>query len=138
MPRTSWACTGWVCRGTIEERVLKTLTTKQKLFTEVFEGENDEIPFAAVGRAGFLDAMREMIGEKVEELAAAMTGARVASELTAREPVSLLAAAVQLLEAVAVVLTADQAEQRLTSELRARMAAAAEQILGAANSHPRS
>ena len=53
-----------VARGTIEERVQQTLAAKQALFAGVFDGDEDEFAFAAVGRAGFLDAVRELLEEK--------------------------------------------------------------------------
>ena len=59
-----------ISRGTIEEKVLRTLETKQALFNGVFEGDADEIPFGAVNTSGFLDTMRELVeaGEKSEGL----------------------------------------------------------------------
>jgi SNF2 family DNA or RNA helicase len=56
-----------VTRGTIEERVLRTLQAKQNLFAGVFAGDEDEIAFAAVTQPRFLDAVRELLGEKVPE-----------------------------------------------------------------------
>jgi hypothetical protein len=56
-----------VTRGTIEERVLRTLEAKQGLFAGVFDSDEDEIAFEAVNRTGFLDAVREMIGEPRSE-----------------------------------------------------------------------
>jgi superfamily II DNA/RNA helicase len=53
-----------VTRGTIEERVLRTLEAKQGLFTGIFEGDEDEIPFEAARSSGFLDTMRGLIGEE--------------------------------------------------------------------------
>ena len=50
-----------VTRGTVEEKVLKTLEAKQGLFAGVFAGDEDEIPFAAVQTAGFLDTMRGLV-----------------------------------------------------------------------------
>jgi hypothetical protein len=51
-----------VTRGTIEEKVLRTIEAKQGLFAGVFEGDADEIPFEAVSVSGFLDTMRELVG----------------------------------------------------------------------------
>lgn len=51
-----------VTRGTIEERVLRTLEAKQSLFAGLFESEVDEIPFESSQKSGFLDAMRELAG----------------------------------------------------------------------------
>jgi SNF2 family DNA or RNA helicase len=50
-----------VTRGTIEERVLHTLESKQGLFSGVFEGDADEIPFEAVRTSRFLDSMRALV-----------------------------------------------------------------------------
>jgi SNF2 family DNA or RNA helicase len=53
----------FVTRGTIEEKVLRTLEAKQGLFAGVFEGDADEIPFEAVKTTGFLDTVRELVDE---------------------------------------------------------------------------
>jgi hypothetical protein len=50
-----------VTRGTIEERVQRTLESKQGLFTGIFEGDADEIPFEAVRTSRFLDSMRALV-----------------------------------------------------------------------------
>ena len=52
-----------VTRGTIEERVLRTLEAKRGLFAGVFEGDADEIPFEAFKTSGFLDSMRALVNE---------------------------------------------------------------------------
>ncbi|MCZ2342917.1 MAG: DEAD/DEAH box helicase [Bacteroidales bacterium] len=52
-----------VTRGTIEERVLRTLTAKQSLFQGIFAGDEDEIAFTAIARSGFLQAVRELLDE---------------------------------------------------------------------------
>jgi|SRR5579883_1709697 len=57
----------FVTRGTIEEKVLRTIETKQGLFAGVFEGDADEIPFAAVNSSGFLGTMRELVGTELVE-----------------------------------------------------------------------
>jgi SNF2-related domain/Helicase conserved C-terminal domain/SWIM zinc finger len=51
----------FVTRGTIEEKVLRTLEAKQGLFTGVFSGDADEIPFEALATTGFLDTVRELV-----------------------------------------------------------------------------
>jgi SNF2 family DNA or RNA helicase len=56
----------FVTRGTIEEKVLRTVEAKQGLFAGVFEGDADEIPFAAVNTGGFLSTMRELVAEGQE------------------------------------------------------------------------
>jgi hypothetical protein len=53
-----------VTRGTIEEKVLRTIESKQNLFDGIFAGDEDEIPFAAVGNTGFLGTMRRLVGEQ--------------------------------------------------------------------------
>jgi superfamily II DNA/RNA helicase len=52
-----------VTRGTIEEKVLRTLEAKQGLFAGFFESEADEIPFEAAQNAGFLNTMRELVDD---------------------------------------------------------------------------
>jgi superfamily II DNA/RNA helicase len=52
-----------VTRGTIEERVLRTLEAKQNLFAGVFDGDEDEIAFASVNQPKFLDAVRDLLAE---------------------------------------------------------------------------
>jgi superfamily II DNA or RNA helicase len=60
-----------VTRGTIEERVLRTLQAKQNLFAGVFDGDEDEIAFAAINAPKFLDAVRDLFGEPKPEPAPA-------------------------------------------------------------------
>lgn len=59
-----------VTRGTIEEKVLRTLEQKQGLFAGVFDGEEDEIAFSAINPGGFLNTVRELIGEAKAEVVA--------------------------------------------------------------------
>jgi superfamily II DNA or RNA helicase len=54
----------FVTRSTIEERVLKTIESKRTLFAGVFDGESDEVNFAALNRPSFLDGVRELIEEQ--------------------------------------------------------------------------
>ncbi len=54
----------FVSRGTIEERVLRTLEVKQNLFDGLFEGDADELAFT--GGPGFLTALRRLTGEEEE------------------------------------------------------------------------
>jgi superfamily II DNA or RNA helicase len=53
-----------VTRGTIEERVLKTLDAKRSLFDGVFTGTTDEVSFEALGQRPFLDAVRDLVVEE--------------------------------------------------------------------------
>ncbi len=52
-----------VTRGTIEEKVHRTLKNKQQLFAGVFEGDADDIPFEAVNTASFLDGIRALLSD---------------------------------------------------------------------------
>ncbi len=54
----------FVTRGTIEEKVLRTIEAKQGLFAGLFAGDADEIPFEALNTGGFLDTMRELVGSE--------------------------------------------------------------------------
>lgn len=53
----------FVTRGTIEERVLRTVEAKQSLFAGIFEGDADEIPFEAAKTSGFLNSMRALVSD---------------------------------------------------------------------------
>ena len=85
-----------VTRGSIEERVLKTLEQKRSLFEGVFAGTADEVSFEALGQRAFLDTVRTFIGEEVP------TPAPSASEGPKPDSHDALArAGVQFLEALA-------------------------------------
>lgn len=117
----------FVTRGTIEERVLRTLEAKQSLFDGLFEGDVDELPFAAAQQTNFLDALRKLTGAEETGDREPETGDErppLASPLpTPSEPArtaapcplpappgppltDLWAAAVQLLEGVATLAAA--------------------------------
>ncbi len=104
-----------VTRGTVEERVLRTLDQKQNLFAGVFDGEEDEIAFAAVPTGGFLATVRDLIGEAKPE-------APKAPVLPAEWPV--LESTVELLESLVKWCRRPDVQERLTPELRGRLAAA--------------
>src|SRR5437763_15104996 len=53
-----------VTRGSIEERVLRTLTMKRTLFEGVFTGGSDEVGFQALGHEAFLDTMKQLASEE--------------------------------------------------------------------------
>ncbi len=95
-----------VARGTIEERVLRTLELKRSLFAGVFAGSADEVSFEALGQRPFLDTVRTLIGEEVPE-----PPARSASEEAPPAPPpdgrdALVRAGVQFLEALANLCSA--------------------------------
>lgn len=105
-----------VTRGTIEERVLRTIEAKQNLFAGVFDGDEDEIAFAAVNPSSFLDAVREIVGEPKPDPPppAAAPAPPPASDSGA----SLAAAAVELVAAAAAVLAAAGVPPALRERLR--------------------
>lgn len=89
-----------VTRGSIEERVLKTIELKRSLFDGVFAGTADEVSFAALGRKGFLETVRELVGEEAKPAAPPVPPAPP----TADPRQALMQTGVQLLEALAGVL----------------------------------
>jgi SNF2 family DNA or RNA helicase len=52
-----------VTRGTIEEKVLRTLEQKQNLFAGVFDGDDDEVLFSTVASGTLLKAVRDLLTE---------------------------------------------------------------------------
>jgi SNF2 family DNA or RNA helicase len=97
-----------VARGTIEERVLKTLDLKRSLFEGVFAGTADEVSFEALGQRAFLDTVRGLIGEEAPPPARSAGEAPPAAPAAAGvDPRGALAqAGVQFLEALANLCTA--------------------------------
>ncbi len=84
-----------VTRGSIEERVLKTLDLKRSLFEGVFAGTTDEVNFAALGRRAFLDTVRDLVAEEQPAKPAA------ALEPAADPRQAVIQTGVQFLEALA-------------------------------------
>lgn len=118
----------FVTRGSIEERVLKTIEMKRSLFAGVFDGESDEVSFEALGQQQFLQTVRELIGE---------TEGPPAVQVAAPPPdpnLRLLAAGVQFLEALADVLA--QRNGSLPAELSERVNAAVRKIGGEIDNEP--
>ena len=54
-----------VTRDSIEERVLRSLEQKRSLFAGLFDGETDEVNFAALGQPAFLDTVRRAAGGRI-------------------------------------------------------------------------
>ncbi len=97
-----------VTRGTIEERVLRTLGPKRALFEGVFAGTTDEVSFAALGRVPFLDTVRDLVAE--EEPPRRQTDTPTSSPLPVTDPAQgLLQAGLQFLEALAALARAGAA-----------------------------
>jgi len=99
----------FVTRGSIEERVQKAIETKRSLFAGVFDGDSDEVNFAALGQTSFLDSVREVLGQEKPPVIEAKT-------IEAAPKPDLLEAGVRFLEALA----AWEGELPWTEELRGR------------------
>ena len=69
------------------------------LFAGVFDGESDEVNFAALGQPTFLGGVRELIGEERPQAPVAIPVEALPPKV--EEPASLLAAGVQILQAFA-------------------------------------
>ncbi len=92
----------FVTRGSIEERVLKTLELKKSLFEGVFAGTSDEVSFESLGRRAFLDNVREMVGR---EMAGETPSPAMPQAATDADPGQMLVqAGVQFLESLAGLL----------------------------------
>jgi superfamily II DNA/RNA helicase len=129
----------FVTRGTIEERVLRTLEAKQGLFSGIFEGDEDEIPFEAVNTSGFLDAVRELIGERTRgpkpeagEQKPERDQKPPPSESGSRPP-ELWAAVAHLLEGVSLLLRAGTRDP-VPDDVRDRVRSAVADLTAALNS----
>jgi hypothetical protein len=108
----------FVTRNTIEERVLRTLESKQNLFAGVFDGDEDEIAFSAVNPTRFYDAIRELIGEPKPEAAAPATLAPADAD----GRLALWRAGAQMIDALNQLAEADQSGcVAADSELRTRL-----------------
>jgi SNF2 family DNA or RNA helicase len=129
-----------VARKTIEEKVLRTLEAKQTLFHGIFEGDADEIPFEAVQTAGFLETMRGLITDPVDEPGTEVGEARqltsdraaAATASVPRQPAGLpdfWQAVASLLEAAGDVLVDPVAREQLPVHARERLQAALERIV---------
>jgi SNF2 family DNA or RNA helicase len=103
-----------VTRGSIEERVLRTLELKRSLFAGVFAGTADEVSFEALGQRAFLDTVRGLIGEEPVREVPVPVPVPAAAGPDARQV--LAQAGVQFLEALANLCSA--AAQAGQPELR--------------------
>jgi hypothetical protein len=123
-----------VTRGTIEEKVLRTLEAKQNLFDGVFEGDQDELSFGAAQRSVFLETMRELVSEdSPQEKSAAdridlpQKVCEIESDFASekRIPAGMWQGIAQLLEAANTALNEPGAPGQLSGELLARLQSAA-------------
>ncbi|MBA4187209.1 MAG: helicase Snf2 [Planctomycetaceae bacterium] len=113
----------FVTRGTIEEKVLRTLSTKQALFAGVFEGDADEIPFGAVNSSGFLDSMRELVDPGAEGTPEITVPGLPTATLPA--DVTIWHGAAQFVEGMCVALSNPATLSQISPELREQLHVAA-------------
>jgi SNF2 family DNA or RNA helicase len=122
----------FVTRGTIEEKVLRTIEAKHDLFTGFFDGDADEIPFAAVNTTGFLATMRELVGPEVDappaipestRSAPAVVHPRAESASAAAAPAEtgVWAGIIQIVEGACAILAQSAAPGAIPREIRSRL-----------------
>jgi SNF2 family DNA or RNA helicase len=109
-----------ITRGTIEERVLKTLEAKQQLFQGLFAGDEDEIIFAGETQGRFLKQLETLLSDS--PLSVMQRPAR--SEVVEGSP-GLGSAVRQLIDATGQILTT----ATLTTDERAELAEAIQRLL---------
>jgi SNF2 family DNA or RNA helicase len=119
----------FVTRGTIEEKVLRTIEAKQALFAGLFAGDADELPFEAVNTGGFLDTMRALVGASAPEVQS--EGARSKPEtgttrtpgarLAPHSPPTLWHGLAQVVEGVCAALSAPGAAEQIPPDVRERL-----------------
>jgi SNF2 family DNA or RNA helicase len=123
----------FVTRGTIEEKVLRTIEAKQGLFAGVFEGDADEIPFAAVNTGGFLSTIRELVdggqepADRPPEAGDRKPAPPPAAELPSvpgPRAAGMWHGVAQIVEGVCGVLSDPAAGQQIPPDVRQRLLAA--------------
>jgi SNF2 family DNA or RNA helicase len=119
-----------VTRETVEEKVLRTIEQKQELFAGLFDGEDDEIAFAAVNPGGFLDAVRELIGEPRQGPPPTSTSISKAAtpSLPSAGPPPALDETLALLESLSDWIDTAAVQSQLTPQQRKRLLAIAERL----------
>lgn len=129
----------FVTRGTIEEKVLRTLEAKQNLFAGLFDGDADDIPFEATNTRGFVDSMRDLVGAEGEPPAAdapqevravLAVGAPSAPPAPPAGGPDMWAGVVQIVEGACALLADPAARERLPADVRERLAAALRALAG--------
>ena len=134
----------FITRGTVEESVLRTLEQKKLLFAGVFEGDEDEIAFSAIQTGGFLDAVREIIGEPKAEaqqpvFAPVSVGTVSVNSLprkTLETEAELVQISVRMLESVTAFLVQPTVWTALGDESRIRIVAALNLLTQSLDSSP--
>jgi superfamily II DNA/RNA helicase len=124
----------FVTRGTIEEKVLRTLEAKQGLFAGLFTGDADELPFEALANSGFLDTIRDfadVAGQQCEIAQPKPTSTiEKAPTTTVAESVSghLWLGLTQLIESMKNSLSATATATAIPPDVRERLRIAARQL----------
>ncbi len=111
-----------ITRGTIEERVLKTLQRKRTLFDGLFNGTSDEVAFETVGQHTFLETVRDLVSEQEPRPELVAAPAPVQAEPTTVSLETVLQAGVQFLEALAGLLAQNTVQERASSNGQATAA----------------
>ncbi len=112
----------FIARGTIEERVQRTLIAKQGFFNGLFAGDEDEFAFESTNASGFLDAMRGLIDETVR-----LPEAEPIATVPLDQP-TIWHAAVHLLEGVSALLAAQPIPEDIRIKLREQIRILSEKL----------
>lgn len=120
----------FVTRGTIEEKVLRTLEAKQQMFAGLFDGDADEIPFESTNTRGFVDSMRDLVGTDEEQWAAS-GGQKDTKPVATRAPqvpagagTDMWHAVAQIVEGACALLADPTIRDRVPPEVLARLTGA--------------
>jgi SNF2 family DNA or RNA helicase len=98
----------FVTRGTVEERVLRTLDSKRDLFAGIFESDSEEMAFSAVNQTAVLSGVRQLLDGEADG----------AVPTTGPADTALLEAVVRTLEAAVEGLTAQPIPEILNERVR--------------------
>jgi SNF2 family DNA or RNA helicase len=107
----------FVARGTIEEKVLRTLEQKQALFDGLFEGDEDEVSLSAVNPSAFLQTVRDLLTDaKPAEEPELRALTRPGSTIFDANDTAAIAAGVELFEKLAAWLSSPAVRAKMTEE----------------------
>jgi len=117
----------FVTRGTIEERVLRTLQSKQSLFDGVFGGDDEEVSLTAVGTKSFVAGVRNLLDDSKQE------AVPLAASRSEADHQAFWQAGVQMVEALAQLSVAEalggsRPDAATQARLRASLAQLAKQL----------